>query len=262
MAASSTCSRTTRLGGNSYGCHENYLTSRREDSPTTPGADPVLVSRQIYARRGQGPADRPGCDVLHRPAGGAHLGGGVLGHHPSRPIINTRDEPHADAERYRRSRDRRRLEHDEYTTFLKVGTTSILLRMLEDPCCAAGHDAREPDPGHPRDQPDLTCKPPCGWPTGGRPRRFSTSNEYLSAPSATRRRGPVAARRRRSHVEYSSPARIRPDDARSRDRRVIKHKLMSVLRKHDLALSHPKCADRPAVHDVTATVALLPAAEP
>src|ERR1019366_5252286 len=52
----------------------------------------------------------------------------------SRPIINTRDEPHADAERFRRLHvivgDS---NMSEYATFLKVGTTSILLRMLEDP---------------------------------------------------------------------------------------------------------------------------------
>src|SRR5207237_2843080 len=52
----------------------------------------------------------------------------------SRPIINTRDEPHADAERYRRLHvivgDS---NMSEYATFLKIGATSILLRMLEDP---------------------------------------------------------------------------------------------------------------------------------
>ena len=52
----------------------------------------------------------------------------------SRPIINTRDEPHADAEKYRRLHvivgDS---NMSEYATFLKVGSTSIVLRMLEDP---------------------------------------------------------------------------------------------------------------------------------
>ena len=51
----------------------------------------------------------------------------------SRPIINTRDEPHADAERFRRLHvivgDS---NMSEYATFLKVGATSILLRMLEE----------------------------------------------------------------------------------------------------------------------------------
>ena len=52
----------------------------------------------------------------------------------SRPIINTRDEPHADAERYRRLHvivgDS---NMSEYTSFLKVGATALLLRMMEDP---------------------------------------------------------------------------------------------------------------------------------
>lgn len=51
----------------------------------------------------------------------------------SRPIINTRDEPHADAERYRRlhviAGDS---NMSEYVTFVKVGTTAALLQMLED----------------------------------------------------------------------------------------------------------------------------------
>ena len=58
----------------------------------------------------------------------------------SRPIINTRDEPHADAERYRRLHvivgDS---NMSEYTTFVKVGAAACMLRMLEDPtasCCA------------------------------------------------------------------------------------------------------------------------------
>jgi proteasome accessory factor A len=58
----------------------------------------------------------------------------------SRPIINTRDEPHADAEKYRRLHvivgDS---NMSEYTTFVKVGAAACMLRMLEDPttwCCA------------------------------------------------------------------------------------------------------------------------------
>jgi proteasome accessory factor A len=54
----------------------------------------------------------------------------------SRPIINTRDEPHADAEHYRRLHvivgDS---NMSEYTTFLKMGTMAVLLRMVEDPSC-------------------------------------------------------------------------------------------------------------------------------
>ena len=73
----------------------------------------------------------------------------------SRPIINTRDEPHADAERYRRLHvivgDS---NMSEYATFLKVGATVDPAAHARGPAAgAARHDAREPDPGHPRDQP-------------------------------------------------------------------------------------------------------------
>ncbi|WP_419925641.1 Pup--protein ligase [Candidatus Poriferisocius sp.] len=125
----------TDSAGNSYGCHENYLTSRRDDfSEYAEVLIPFLVSRQIYAGAGK---------VLQTARGAAycisqraeHIWEGVSSATTrSRPIINTRDEPHADAERYRRLHvivgDS---NMSEYATFLKAGATSILLRMLEDP---------------------------------------------------------------------------------------------------------------------------------
>src|SRR5438552_18913813 len=124
----------TDSAGNSYGCHENYLTSRRDDLVRY--ADvliPFFVSRQIYAGAGK---------VLQTARGAMycisqraeHIWEGVSSATTrSRPIINTRDEPHADAARYRRLHvivgDS---NMSEYTTFLKVGATSIILRMLED----------------------------------------------------------------------------------------------------------------------------------
>ena len=125
----------TDSAGNSYGCHENYLTSRRDDfAHYAEVLIPFLVSRQIYAGAGK---------VLQTARGAMycisqraeHIWEGVSSATTrSRPIINTRDEPHADAERYRRLHvivgDS---NMSEYSTFLKVGATSILLRMLEDP---------------------------------------------------------------------------------------------------------------------------------
>ena len=125
----------TDSAGNSYGCHENYLTSRRDDfGHYAEVLIPFLVSRQIYAGAGK---------VLQTARGAMycisqraeHIWEGVSSATTrSRPIINTRDEPHADAERFRRLHvivgDS---NMSEYATFLKVGTTSILLRMLEDP---------------------------------------------------------------------------------------------------------------------------------
>ncbi|HLM29756.1 MAG TPA: Pup--protein ligase [Acidimicrobiales bacterium] len=125
----------TDSAGNSYGCHENYLTSRRDDfGHYAEVLIPFFVSRQIYAGAGK---------VLQTARGAMfciaqraeHIWEGVSSATTrSRPIINTRDEPLSDAERYRRLHvivgDS---NMSEYTTFLKVGATSILLRMLEDP---------------------------------------------------------------------------------------------------------------------------------
>ena len=73
----------TDSAGNSYGCHENYLTSRRDDlGPLRRGPHPVLRVPPDLRRRRQGAADGAGRHLLHRPAGRAHLGGRVVGHHP------------------------------------------------------------------------------------------------------------------------------------------------------------------------------------
>ncbi len=127
----------TDSAGNSYGCHENYLTTRNDDlSHYGEVLIPFLVSRQIYAGAGK---------VLQTARGSMfavsqraeHIWEGVSSATTrSRPIINTRDEPHADAEHYRRLHvivgDS---NMSEYTTFLKMGAMAVLLRMVEDPAC-------------------------------------------------------------------------------------------------------------------------------
>src|SRR5436853_5191651 len=125
----------TDSAGNSYGCHENYLVEREGDfSKFTDVLIPFLVTRQIYA--GAGKVLQTARGAMYCIAQRAeHIWEGVSSATTrSRPIINTRDEPHADAERYRRLHvivgDS---NMSEYSTFLKVGACSILLRMLEDP---------------------------------------------------------------------------------------------------------------------------------
>ncbi len=123
----------TDSAGNSYGCHENYLVGRHGEF--TRLADvliPFLVTRQLVAGAGK---------VLQTPRGAVycvsqraeHIWEGVSSATTrSRPIINTRDEPHADAERYRRLHV---IVGDsnmcETTTMLKVGATDLVLRMIE-----------------------------------------------------------------------------------------------------------------------------------
>src|ERR687894_221532 len=124
----------TDSAGNSYGCHENFLVGRAgEFSRIADVLLPFLVTRQLIAGAGK---------VLQTPRGAVfclsqraeHIWEGVSSATTrSRPIINTRDEPHADAERYRRLHvivgDS---NMSEVTTFLKVGSAACMLRMLED----------------------------------------------------------------------------------------------------------------------------------
>ncbi|GAB2453821.1 Pup--protein ligase [Streptomyces incanus] len=123
----------TDSAGNSYGCHENYLVARHgEFSRLADILIPFLVTRQLLCGAGK---------VLQTPRGAVycvsqraeHIWEGVSSATTrSRPIINTRDEPHADAERYRRLHvivgDS---NMSETTMLLKVGATDLVLRMIE-----------------------------------------------------------------------------------------------------------------------------------
>ncbi len=123
----------TDSAGNSYGCHENYLVARHgEFSRLADILIPFLVTRQLLCGAGkvlQTPRDAVYC-VSQR---AEHIWEGVSSATTrSRPIINTRDEPHADAERYRRLHvivgDS---NMSETTMLLKVGATDLVLRMIE-----------------------------------------------------------------------------------------------------------------------------------
>jgi proteasome accessory factor A len=123
----------TDSAGNSYGCHENFLVARHgEFSRMADVLIPFLVTRQLICGAGK---------VLQTPRGAVyclsqraeHIWEGVSSATTrSRPIINTRDEPHADAERYRRLHvivgDS---NMNECTTLLKVGSADLVLRMME-----------------------------------------------------------------------------------------------------------------------------------
>src|SRR6187397_2788193 len=124
----------TDSAGNSYGCHENYLVEREGDfSKFTDVLIPFLVTRQVYA--GAGKVLQTARGAMYCIAQRAeHIWEGVSSATTrSRPIINTRDEPHADAERYRRLHvivgDS---NMSESTTLLKVASCHLVLRMIEE----------------------------------------------------------------------------------------------------------------------------------
>src|SRR5438309_7166275 len=124
--------------GNSYGTHENYLVDRAIPfARIVRDLTPFFVTRQIFTGagkvglEGQHGEREVGFQLTQR----ADFFEAEVGLETTlkRPIINTRDEPHADPEKYRRLHcvigD---ANLSEVATFLKVGTTSLVLKMIED----------------------------------------------------------------------------------------------------------------------------------
>ena len=123
----------TDSAGNSYGCHENYLVGRAgEFGRISDVLIPFLISRQLICGAGKLTAGTKRTTFcLSQRAD--HIWEGVSSATTrSRPIINTRDEPHADAEKFRRLHvivgDS---NMSETTTLLKVGSADLVLRMAE-----------------------------------------------------------------------------------------------------------------------------------
>lgn len=125
--------------GNSYGCHENYLMARQTPfAKIIEHATTHFVTRQIYCGAGKVGCEEPGRrhdDVGFQISQRADFFEEEVGLETTlkRPIINTRDEPHCDPQKYRRLHvivgD---ANMSEMATFLKVGTTAIILSMIED----------------------------------------------------------------------------------------------------------------------------------
>ena len=148
--------------GSSYGYHENYLLDRR--TPFQLLAEhlmPFLVTRQIYSGAGKVGSENGAEPVPYQISQRADFFETEMGLDTmvKRPIINTRDEPHANRDRYRRLHviigD---ANMSEYTTYLKVGTTLLVLEMIEEGFLPAPLALRNPvralrDVSH-----DLTCK--------------------------------------------------------------------------------------------------------
>jgi proteasome accessory factor A len=125
--------------GNSYGCHENYLMDRSTPfSRIITHATAHFITRQVFTGAGKVGTEVPGRssdDVPYQLTQRADFFEEEVGLETTlkRPIINTRDEPHADPTKYRRLHV---IVGDanlcEVATFLKVGTTALVLTLVED----------------------------------------------------------------------------------------------------------------------------------
>jgi proteasome accessory factor A len=125
--------------GNSYGCHENYLLDRAVPfSRVVHHITPFFITRQLYCGAGKVGSEVPGLGIDEVPfqlSQRADFFEEEVGLETTlkRPIVNTRDEPHADPKKYRRLHviigD---ANLSEVATYLKVGTTALVLAMIDD----------------------------------------------------------------------------------------------------------------------------------
>ncbi len=239
----------TDSAGNSYGCHENYLTSRRDDlAHYAEVLIPFFVSRQIYA--GAGKVLQTARGAMYCLAQRAeHIWEGVSSATTrSRPIINTRDEPHADAERYRRLHvivgDS---NMSEYTTFLKVGATSILLRMLEDPSVVLRDMSLENPIRAIRDiSHDITCRRTVRLNNGREVSALDIQREYLDRALRYADARGLSPLETKALEMWEHCVTTIESDPMKLDREVdwvIKYKLIEAYReRHGIELSDPRVA--------------------
>jgi proteasome accessory factor A len=248
----------TDSAGNSYGCHENYLVGRHGEFGRL--ADiliPFLVTRQIICGAGK---------VLQTPRGAVycvsqraeHIWEGVSSATTrSRPIINTRDEPHADAERFRRLHvivgDS---NMSETTMLLKVGATDLVLRMVEAGVVLRDMTLDNPIRAIREVSHDMTGRARVRLANGREMSALEIQYEYLNrAKDFTEKNGtdPITTRvlemweRTLTAIEDGNLDKI----AREIDW-VTKYQLIERYRaKHDLPLSAPRVAQLDlAYHDV------------
>jgi proteasome accessory factor A len=252
----------TDSAGNSYGCHENYLVERRgEFARLADRFIPFLISRQLIAGAGK---------VLQTPRGAVyclsqradHMWEGVSSATTrSRPIINTRDEPHADADLYRRLHvivgDS---NMSETTTMLKVGSADLVLRMLEAGVVMRDMSLENPIRAIREMSHDLTGKREVRLTTGRELSALSMQWEYFEkASDFAERRGlvdePTGTTRRVLELWGRSLKAVEADDLSLIDREIdwaIKLRLLRrYMAKHDLGLESPRIAQLDlAYHDI------------
>jgi proteasome accessory factor A len=249
----------TDSAGNSYGCHENYLVSRHGDFQRLSDVlIPFLVSRQIICGAGK---------VLQTPRGALycvsqradHIWEGVSSATTrSRPIINTRDEPHADAEHHRRLHvivgDS---NMSEVTTLLKLGSADIVLQMIEAGVVMRDLTLENPIRAIREISHDMTGRKKVRLANGRELSALEIQTEYLErAQDFVDRRGATApAHKTVLDVWRRTLSAVDTGDLSLVDREidwVIKYRLIERYRaKHGLEMSSPRVAQLDlAYHDI------------
>ncbi|HXJ81909.1 MAG TPA: depupylase/deamidase Dop [Candidatus Methylomirabilis sp.] len=236
--------------GNSYGTHENYLMDRRVPfARIVQHLMPFFVSRQVYTGAGKVGAENnvEHCQYqISQRADFLETEVGLETMH-SRPIINTRDEPHADPEKYRRLHvivgD---ANMSEVANYLKMGTMAIALSMIEDDVIDQDLSLEHPVLAYRSVSRDLACRETLRLKDGRRYTALDIQREFLE----------MAHRyyRSREHEPWVDDVLARwgsvldrlAKDPTSLDREldwVIKHQLIETyMAKHELEWSDSRVA--------------------
>jgi proteasome accessory factor A len=169
--------------GNSYGAHENYLMDRRTSfKQIVENLMPFFVTRQVYSGAGKvGSENRsPRCDYQISQRSDFFETEVALDTMVKRPIINTRDEPHADREKYRRLHvivgD---ANLSEYTIYLRSGATALVLSMIEDGAIDKNLSLRDPVRSIKETSHDPSCRKELQLEEGKRMTAVQIQAEYL-----------------------------------------------------------------------------------
>jgi proteasome accessory factor A len=237
----------TDSAGNSYGCHENYLVARQgEFARMADVLIPFFVTRQIFCGAGK---------ILHGPRGAQycisqraeHIWEGVSSATTrSRPIINTRDEPHADAERFRRLHvivgDS---NMNEWTTFMKVGITDLVLQMVESNSVMRDLTLENPIRAIREISHDTTCRKKVKLANGRELSAIEIQTEYYEKTARFLERRDVSENAKKLLDEWRDALEALADGEPDRLGRkvdwIAKRILIDRYRaKHDLPLSSPK----------------------
>ncbi|MDP9222466.1 MAG: Pup--protein ligase, partial [Actinomycetota bacterium] len=246
----------TDSAGNSYGSHENYLVSRYgEFGRLAEVMIPFFVSRQIFAGAGK---------VLQTARGALfcisqraeHIWEGVSSATTrSRPIINTRDEPHADAERYRRLHvivgDS---NMNEWSSYLKVGATALLLRMVEEGVQIRDMTLENPIRAIREISHDTTCRRRVRLANGREAGALDMQKEYLEKALRWVDQRDDHILKNIAHMWEHAIDNLEHDQDKLQTQIdwIAKRKLIEDFRgRHNISLAHPKVALMDlAYHDV------------
>ena len=255
----------TDSAGNSYGCHENYLVRRQGDfARLSDVLVPFLITRQVLTGAGK---------VLATPRGAVYCLSQRADHiweavssatTRSRPIINTRDEPHADAEHYRRLHvivgDS---SMSESTTMLKVGATDLVLRLIEAGIPIRDLSLENPIRAIREISHDMTGLAPITLASGRTSTALDLQEEYLSRVSdfVAQRGGGSPQDKQVLELWERGLHALRTGDLTLVEREldwVIKYRLIERYRaKHDLPLSDVRVQRLDlAYHDISRTEGL------